>query len=314
MTERRSEPAALLAVVQSNSLHRADHSGGRQTFAFTPYGFEWGVPVAHLSLALNGQLPDALTGLYLLGAGHRAYSPVLMRFISVDQASPFGAGGINAFAYCEGDPVNYNDNSGRTRGGNPPPLPRAQWMSRRFVEGGLQNSGRPEARPYRLDQRRHSFNGFDRPASKSIVGYHAAKTEYAQALTGTLSGRKDVLKTPLGQHKRFGVDPYYFKADNEFGAAHYGGELSVAEFYAGKRSVQSQASTTIFTVFVDNAEGLLPGLDYHAGLLKHPAKPPYPETPYFFQFGLLPRVISRVSLQVKSARDTAVQPLRSAEV
>ncbi len=314
MSRSRNESTTFLAVGPSNSLCYGDRAGERQHFAFTPYGFERGVPAVLSSLAFNGQLADALTGLYLLGAGRRAYSPVLMRFISADQTSPFGAGGINAFAYCEGDPVNYSDNSGLNRYLIPPVSPRARWMSPRFVEGRLQNRGRPEARPYHIEQRRHSFNGFDRPRSKTLVGFHAAKTQYAEALTGTLQGRKDVLRTPIGQHRRFGVDPYYFRPDNEFGAGHYAGELAVAEFYAAKRGVQSQASTTVFSVYVDNAQGMQPGLHYHAGLLKHDAKPPYPETPFFYQFALLPRVISRVSLRVEEVRGRGVQRLRSIEM
>lgn len=49
---------------------------------------------------------------YLLGNGRRLYSSALMRFHSADGRSPFGAGGINAYAYCVGDPVNRVDPSG----------------------------------------------------------------------------------------------------------------------------------------------------------------------------------------------------------
>ncbi len=38
----------------------------------------------------------------MLGNGYRAYSPVLMRFNSPDSWSPFGEGGVNAYAYIEG--------------------------------------------------------------------------------------------------------------------------------------------------------------------------------------------------------------------
>jgi RHS repeat-associated protein len=306
--------AGTLAGDLPDGRQSAQNIRERQHLAFTPYGFEGRLPYGLSSLAFNGQLVDGLTGLYLLGAGRRAYSPTLMRFIGADPTSPLGAGGLNAFAYCEGDPVNYSDNTGLSRAFNTPLLPRAQWMSPRFVEGPLQNRGRPQARPYQLRQRRHSFNGFDRPASKTLVGYHASKTEYAPALTGTLQGRKDVLRTPLDQHKRFGVDPYYFKSDNEFGAGFYAGELPVAEFYQGKRGAQSQSPTTIFDVYVDNAEGLQPGVHYYAGLLKHPAKPPYPETPYFYQFALLPNVISRVSLRVRTGQGELPRPLRPHEI
>ncbi|VVP36842.1 hypothetical protein PS838_04634 [Pseudomonas fluorescens] len=65
-------------------------------------------------LGFNGERSDSLTGYYLLGNGYRAFNPVLMRFNSPDSWSPFGAGGVNSYAYCSGDPVNRNDPSGHT--------------------------------------------------------------------------------------------------------------------------------------------------------------------------------------------------------
>ncbi|WP_238591846.1 RHS repeat-associated core domain-containing protein [Pseudomonas abietaniphila] len=47
-----------------------------------------------------------------MGAGYRAFNPVLMRFNSPDSLSPFGEGGLNPYAYCLGDPVNRLDPSG----------------------------------------------------------------------------------------------------------------------------------------------------------------------------------------------------------
>ena len=35
-----------------------------------------------------------------------------MRFYSPDSLSPFDAGGLNSYAYCSGDPLNYSDPSG----------------------------------------------------------------------------------------------------------------------------------------------------------------------------------------------------------
>lgn len=48
----------------------------------------------------------------MLGNGRRAYNLTLMRFHSPDRLSPFGSGGINAYAYCGGDPINLADPSG----------------------------------------------------------------------------------------------------------------------------------------------------------------------------------------------------------
>lgn len=64
-------------------------------------------------LGFTGQPRDPFTGCYHLGNGHRTYNPVLMRFHSADRLSPFGKGGLNAYAYCQGDPVNYQDPSGQ---------------------------------------------------------------------------------------------------------------------------------------------------------------------------------------------------------
>ncbi|WP_082988254.1 RHS repeat-associated core domain-containing protein [Bordetella bronchialis] len=60
----------------------------------------------------TGFRPDPVTASYPLGHGYRCFLPVLMRFNAADDLSPFGVGGINAYAYCAGDPVNYGDPSG----------------------------------------------------------------------------------------------------------------------------------------------------------------------------------------------------------
>lgn len=77
--------------------------------AYSPYGY-------HLpgqdALGFNGEQLDSLTGHYHLGKGYRSYTPVLMRFLSADNLSPFAQGGLNAYAYCLGDPVNNQDPSG----------------------------------------------------------------------------------------------------------------------------------------------------------------------------------------------------------
>lgn len=78
--------------------------------AFSPYGHS---TLRKSQLGFNGEFQQALTGLYLLGNGYRAYSPRLMRFHSPDALSPFDEGGINPYAYCQGDPVNLTDASGR---------------------------------------------------------------------------------------------------------------------------------------------------------------------------------------------------------
>ncbi|WP_256365325.1 RHS repeat-associated core domain-containing protein [Pseudomonas sp. PDM25] len=63
-------------------------------------------------LGFNGERIDPVLGGYHLGNGYRLYSPALRRFTSPDNMSPFGAGGINPYAYCEGDPINNTDPTG----------------------------------------------------------------------------------------------------------------------------------------------------------------------------------------------------------
>ncbi|WP_256365326.1 RHS repeat-associated core domain-containing protein [Pseudomonas sp. PDM25] len=63
-------------------------------------------------LGFNGERIDPVLGGYHLGNGYRLYNPALRRFTSPDNMSPFGAGGINPYAYCEGDPINNTDPTG----------------------------------------------------------------------------------------------------------------------------------------------------------------------------------------------------------
>lgn len=52
-------------------------------------------------------------GLYLPGNGRRAYSSwMLQRFAMSDALSPFARGGLNAYAWCLGDPINRVDPDG----------------------------------------------------------------------------------------------------------------------------------------------------------------------------------------------------------
>jgi RHS repeat-associated protein len=84
--------------------------------AYSPYGHRDSVAGLPGLPGFNGEQPDPVTGHYLLGNGYRAYNPILMRFNSPDSLSPFGEGGMNAYAYCVGDPVNRSDPTGHFGG------------------------------------------------------------------------------------------------------------------------------------------------------------------------------------------------------
>jgi RHS repeat-associated protein len=75
---------------------------------YTVYGYS--TPSSYLGF--NGEPLDKFSGSYHLGQGHRAYNHSLMRFSSPDRLSPFDRGGVNAYAYCVGDPVNRSDPTG----------------------------------------------------------------------------------------------------------------------------------------------------------------------------------------------------------
>lgn len=92
---------------------RSPFGGGNFSRAYTPYGaiIDAGGPAT----GFCGQLRDRVTGSYPLGNGNRFYSPEIMRFQSPDRLSPFAAGGINAYSYCAGNPVDNWDPSGGTK-------------------------------------------------------------------------------------------------------------------------------------------------------------------------------------------------------
>ncbi|SDW26143.1 RHS repeat-associated core domain-containing protein [Pseudomonas sp. NFACC08-1] len=128
--------ALLTTDLQRSVLHALDATG-LSPLAYTPYGHR--VPENGLLslLGFNGERPDPVTGHYLLGNGYRAFNPVLMRFNSPDSLSPFGAGGLNSYAYCVGDPINRSDPTGHTWG----PLKAV------LREAGLMRQSNPVVQP-----------------------------------------------------------------------------------------------------------------------------------------------------------------------
>ena len=102
----------LLATDQQSSvLSGVSPDGTQRAQVYTPFGYH--VHDALLSaIGFNGERPELETGHYLLGQGYRAFNPVLMRFNSPDSWSPFGEGGINAYAYCDNEPMMRQDPTG----------------------------------------------------------------------------------------------------------------------------------------------------------------------------------------------------------
>ncbi|MBA6111424.1 RHS repeat-associated core domain-containing protein [Pseudomonas asiatica] len=90
------------------------HTNSKQIYS--PYGHCFHSAICRATLAFTGEFLDTDTNTYPLGNGHRAYAPLLMRFLSPDSMSPFLKGGINSYAYCGNDPINSADPTGRTHG------------------------------------------------------------------------------------------------------------------------------------------------------------------------------------------------------
>lgn len=122
-----------------------------QKRAYTPYGFCQTHELSSALLGFNGESLDSRTESYLLGQGHRAYSPALMRFIASDELSPFREGGFNSYAYCLNDPINRVDPDGKA--GTPPPIRRHRQPTRTVTPtdlGQARSSSPPPYAPPRL--------------------------------------------------------------------------------------------------------------------------------------------------------------------
>ncbi|GAB7531541.1 hypothetical protein PS3A_39530 [Pseudomonas sp. 3A(2025)] len=102
----------LIATDTPGSVSHALGADQPHAFGYTPYGTRAPAQAPLHLPGFNGERRDPATGHYLLGNGYRAFNPVLMRFNSPDNLSPFGEGGLNAYAYCVGDPVNRVDSTG----------------------------------------------------------------------------------------------------------------------------------------------------------------------------------------------------------
>lgn len=105
---------SLLATDQQRSVLNVSDAIRSNSLAYTPYGHHTLDNGLLSLLGFNGERLDPVTRSYLLGNGYRAYNPKLMRFNSPDSWSPFGKGGMNAYAYCDGSPVTRQDPTGHS--------------------------------------------------------------------------------------------------------------------------------------------------------------------------------------------------------
>ena len=216
LAQQRSEgdtpDTTLLATNQQRSVLqtvKTDHPP--QPIAYSPYGHR-AVESGLLSLlGFNGERPDSVTGCYLLGNGYRASNPVLMRFNSPDSLSPFGKGGLNAYAYCLGDPVNFGDPTGHSRWSGlisrlksaglmaPKPLPEANianTVKRKLSDTMLYDWGVPHKEVVNPPLRRTKSMSLIPPKNheefnfNDLVGYHGSTAANTKSLHAGINPKK----------------------------------------------------------------------------------------------------------------------------
>ncbi|MDU8502859.1 RHS repeat-associated core domain-containing protein [Pseudomonas syringae] len=108
---------ALLLMTNANSSVIGEiQQSELRTAVYNAYGDRSSDDELHSLLAFNGEVRDPSCSWYLLGKGYRAYNPELMRFHSPDSMSPFGAGGLNPYGYCIGNPIAFQDPTGHSVG------------------------------------------------------------------------------------------------------------------------------------------------------------------------------------------------------
>jgi len=105
----------LMAADNKSSVLRVQGKAEEEEHRYSVYGHDPSLPSAITLAGFNGERLEAFNHCQMLGNGYRPYSPALMRFIAPDNLNPFGKGAPNAYAYCQGDPVNFCDPSGHVK-------------------------------------------------------------------------------------------------------------------------------------------------------------------------------------------------------
>jgi RHS repeat-associated protein len=170
-----------------NSTIALTNSSGATTgsYAYSPYGETTSAGTATTPLQFTGRENDGPTGLYYNRA--RYYSPQLGRFISQD---PIGlAGGINTYAYTNGNPVSYIDPLGLYC------LSEAQINAIAGSAGGAVAGGASFAAFGPLGIAVGSFAG---GIAGGVIGYYSSNTLGNQIGLGTAGGAIGYQNSPGG--------------------------------------------------------------------------------------------------------------------
>ncbi|WP_434704149.1 RHS repeat-associated core domain-containing protein [Pseudomonas sp. Z1-12] len=173
----------LLATDQQRSVLHALDTTQPHPLAYTPYGHRPAENGLLSLLGFNGEQPDPVTGHYLLGNGYRAFNPTLMRFNSPDSMSPFGRGGLNPYAYGQGDPINTSDPTGHFNIFTSPVKATLNWMGVRkpknvFIVHGIELRISPRKAPQEfIRDPMKPFLPAERPMTQEIIDAHIPELE-----------------------------------------------------------------------------------------------------------------------------------------
>ena len=108
----RSTTGAVIARYNYDAFGKLISTTDNSGNTLPSYSFAY-----QISVRYRGYYYDSETGLYYLQS--RYYDPETGRFLNADDVDYLGATGTqlsyNAFAYCENDPVNYEDKTGNAK-------------------------------------------------------------------------------------------------------------------------------------------------------------------------------------------------------
>lgn len=253
--------ASLMGTDQQRSVLNALDASRLQSLVYTPYGHRPAENGLLSLLGFNGERPDPVTGHYLLGNGYRSFNPVLMRFNSPDSWSPFGKGGVNAYAFCRGDPINFVDPSGHvlvkiTKIAPPvPPRPNTIFPKltprRTSADVGALQQKRRNSAPSDISTVGRSNLDTEK---LDLLGYHGSTKEHIKNLSDGLSPKYMGSRNGIDSGPGFYITPDYRSAEGW-----------------AKTSKRAQTSSPqIFGVYTKNATLLKPGRDYHMNIELNP--------------------------------------------
>ncbi|MFJ4259891.1 RHS repeat-associated core domain-containing protein [Pseudomonas monteilii] len=210
--------------------------------SYSPYGNH---PALVSMLGFNGERPDPVTGYYVLGRGYRAYASALMRFVKPDDMSPFGAGGLNSYAYCFNDPINLQDPDGHT-----PTIKSGVQRGVRFISNLFTRpvNGQRQKLPQGIRSVEKAITDTIAPHNK-VNGKSGSSNGYV--LIGFHGTRH-----PEAHKLESGLNERYVRAGGVYGPGFYTSPYKeVARSYAGSKG-------RIYAIYANNFEKWVHGVDF----------------------------------------------------